>query len=226
MVTTDGFIISHCLERIETLEDAEVKNFIADYQPKVSLLDVEHPVTFGSLDLQDYYFEHRRQMAEAINQAPPVILAVADAFNQKYGRKYGFFEGYRLADAEIAVVALGSTCGTARVVVDELRAKGVAAGMLKLRVFRPFMGKELAEALANTKAVAVLDRSEALSTQGGQLFSEVKAALYALEKRPKVINYIYGLGGRDVNLDHLRSVFSDLQSIDGKPAINYLGLRE
>lgn len=226
MVTTDGFIISHCMEKIDMLADQEVKNFVGERKPAVSVLDVDHPVAIGSLDLQDYYFEHRRQMAEAMRNSPPVILEAAKDFAEKYGREYGFFEKYELDDAEIAIVALGSTCGTAKVIIDELRAKGVKAGMLKIRVFRPFMAEEVAAALGKVKALAVLDRSDSLNAQGGPVFTEVRSALYDKALKPKIINYIYGLGGRDITLEDIRSIFTDLQNVDKKPLINYLGVRE
>jgi len=126
----------------------------------------------------------------------------------------------------VAIVALGSTCGTAQVVIDELRGKGVKAGMLKLRVFRPFPAEKIAAALKNIPAVAVLDRADSYNTQGGPVFTEIRSALYDLPKKPKLINYVYGLGGRDITLEHLHSVFADLKNIDNKPILNYLGVRE
>jgi pyruvate ferredoxin oxidoreductase alpha subunit len=227
MVTTDGFIISHCLDRIEIVEDKEVKDFIGgDRKSATSLLDVAKPTSIGLIDLQDYYFEHRLQVAQAMKDAKKVILEVAEDFAKKFGRKYGLFEAYKLDDAEIAIVALGSTCGTAKVVIDELRAKGVKAGMLKIRVFRPFPAEEIAQALANVKAVAVLDRSDTWSAQGGQVFTEIRSALYEAAKKPRLINYIYGLGGREIDLPLLRSVFTALQAADKQPLVQYLGVRE
>ena len=130
---------------------------------------------------------------------------------------------------------LGSTAGTAKVVIDELRAKGVKAGMLKLRIFRPFPHKQIADALSNVKAVAVLDRSEGMAAMGGPVFAEVRSALYDYDKRPITVDYVYGLGGRDITLDHIRSVYGDLQrfAAEGKPTVDsisdlvtYLGVRE
>lgn len=226
MVTTDGFIISHGMERIETLDDAQVKAFIGERKAEASILDIDKPVTIGALDLQDYYFEHRRQMAEAMRRSAPVVLEVGKEFGKKFGREYGFFEKYQLDDAEVAIVALGSTCGTAKVVIDELRSKGVKAGMLKVRLFRPFMAEEVASALSKVKGIAVLDRSDSLNSQGGPLFTEVRSALYDEKAQPKIINYIYGLGGRDISLQDLKDIFADLKAIEKKPVINYLGVRE
>ncbi|NLY89265.1 MAG: pyruvate ferredoxin oxidoreductase [Firmicutes bacterium] len=230
MVTTDGFIISHGLEAISMLEDKEVQDFIGPYKAAYSLLDVEKPITAGGLDFTDYYFEHRRQTAQAMKNAKKVILEVGREFGEKFGRNYGFFEGYKLDDAEIALVLLGSTAGTARVAVDQLREAGVKCGLLKLRVFRPFPAEELAEALKHLKAIAVMDRSDSLSTAGGPLFAEVRSALYDLPERPAIVNYIYGLGGRDITVEDLEGVYRELQRISGggqvQETIQYLGVRE
>ncbi|MFH1826566.1 MAG: pyruvate ferredoxin oxidoreductase [bacterium] len=226
MATTDGFIISHGMERIEMLEDKQVQDYIGENKPATNLLDLDNPVTIGAIDLQDYYFEHNRQKAEAMRQAASVIVEVGKEFGQKFGREYGLFEAYKLADAEVAIVALGSTCGTAKFVIDELRAKGVKAGMLKIRVFRPFVADEIVKVLSHVPAIAVLDRSDSFNAQGGPVFTEVRSALYGSSQTPKVINYIYGLGGRDISLEDLHSVFADLKQIDKKETINYLGVRE
>ncbi|NLW08606.1 MAG: pyruvate ferredoxin oxidoreductase [Firmicutes bacterium] len=230
MVTTDGFIISHGLEAISLLEDKEVQDFIGPYKAAYSLLDVEKPITVGGLDFTDFYFEHRRQTAEAMQNAKKVILDVGREFGEKFGRSYGFFEGYKLEDAEIALVLLGSTAGTARVAVDQLRAAGVKCGLLKLRVFRPFPAAELAEALKHLKAIAVMDRSDSLSTAGGPLFTDVRSALYDLPERPAIVNYIYGLGGRDITVEDLEGIYRELQRISGggqvQETIQYLGVRE
>lgn len=227
MVTTDGFIISHCLDKIEILEDAEVKDFVGkERKAPVSLLDLNKPVSIGSLDLQDYYFEHRMPVAQAMKDAKQVISEIAEEFGQKFGRKYGLFEEYKTADAEYIIVALGSTCGTAKMVVDEMRDGGIKAGLLKIRVFRPFPAEEIASALSKARAVAVLDRSDSWSAQGGQVFTEIRSAMYEMSSKPKVINFIYGLGGREINLSQIRSVYSALKTADKQALVQYLGVRE
>lgn len=230
MVMIDGFIVSHGMENVFTLDDETVKSFIGKYNPTYPLLDLDNPVTVGSVDFTDFYFEHRRQHYEAIVQAKPVILEVAKEYAKLTGRNYGLFETYRLDDAEIAIVVLSSAAGTARYVVDKLRRKGIKAGLLKLRVFRPFPAEELAEALKHVKAVAVMDRSDSLTGQGGPVFAETRSALYDLTKRPLMVNYIYGLGGRDVGIDAIESVYNDLESIANTGVagakVRHLGVRE
>ncbi len=229
MVTFDGFIISHTAEVLEALEDAEAREWVGTWTPKYSLLDTDDPVTYGPLDLQDYYFEHKRQQIEGMNKAPKVISEIGRAYGELSGRSYGLMEEYRTDDAERIIVALGSTCGTSKVVVDELRDQGEAVGLLKIRAFRPFDEAAVANALSGAAAVGVLDRSVSFGAPGGPVHKEVKAALYGAEKEPAVVNYIYGLGGRDINQEHIRGVFEELKTVASKGAqddkIRYVGLR-
>ncbi|MDI6703856.1 MAG: pyruvate ferredoxin oxidoreductase [bacterium] len=230
MVTIDGFIISHGMERIEIIPDEEVKGFIGEYRPRYTLLDEERSITMGAIDFTDYFFEHKRQQIEAMKEAKEKIIEVSKEFNSRFKRDYGLFECYRLEDARYALVVLGSTGGTVKVVVDELREDGVKAGLLKVRVFRPFPWQEIKDTLAYIPFIAVMDRSDGLSSLGGPVFQEIRSALYDIDSRPKVINYIYGLGGRDTKLHHIKQVFQDLQGIDRTGRIdgliNYLGVRE
>ncbi|MFA5839777.1 MAG: transketolase C-terminal domain-containing protein [Candidatus Margulisiibacteriota bacterium] len=230
MATTDGFIISHCMEKIETLDDNVVKEYVGEYQTINSVLDIDKPITLGSLDLQDYYFEHRMAMADAMKHAKEVIVEVGKDFGKRFGRSYDLIEGYKLDDAEIALVALGSTCGTARAVIDELREKGVKAGLLKIRVFRPFPAEEIVKALSKVKAAAIMDRSDTLSAQGGQVFTEIRSALFDANPKPLLTNYIYGLGGREISLDDIRKIFAEQKGIADsgklKEIIQYFGVRQ
>ena len=230
MVCMDGFIISHSIERMELQDDADAKQFAGEYKPNYPLLDVDNPVTYGPLDLQNFYMEHKRQQVEAMKHAKGAILDVATRFNDTFGRNYGLFENYQLDDAEVAILCMGSAAGTAKAVINGLRQEGVKAGMLKLRVFRPFPAEEIAQALGSIKALAVMDRSDSFGAFGGPLSNEVRSALYDIESHPKIINYIYGLGGRDLGLDEIRGVFTRLQKIaQGGPVgikSDYLGVRE
>ena len=230
MICQDGFITSHSIENIELENDEEVKKFVGQYKPEHYLLNDKEPIAIGPLDLQAYLFEHKAQQAEAMKNAKKVIKEVAEEFEKWTGRKYEFFEKYKLDDAEIAIVCMNSTAGTTKAVVDELREKGVKAGLLKLRMFRPFPAEEIAEALQGLKAVAILDKADSLNSAGGALFEDVTSAMYVNKKQVPMVNYIYGIGGRDTTTMQIESVYNDLQEIvktgeTGNP-YRYLGLRK
>ncbi|MDK2800844.1 MAG: pyruvate ferredoxin oxidoreductase alpha subunit [Clostridiales bacterium] len=230
MCCYDGFITSHAVENIELVEDEKVKEFVGDYKPEHYLNNAANPVAMGPLDLQNHYFEHKRQQAEAMKNAKKVILEIAAEYEKLTGRKYGLFEEYKMDDAEVAVVVINSTAGTAKYVVDQLREKGVKAGLIKIRVYRPFPVEEIAAALSKCKAVAVMDKADSFNAAGGPLFTDITSALYGRVDGVKVINYIYGLGGRDVKTDDIEVVYNELLEIvktgQVKSVYNYLGVRE
>ncbi|AZT89941.1 pyruvate ferredoxin oxidoreductase [Caldicellulosiruptor changbaiensis] len=230
MVCYDGFITSHAVENIELLEDEVVRNFIGEYNPEYYLLNEQNPISMGPLDLPPYYFEHKRQQAEAMRNAKKVVLEVADEFAKISGRKYGLFETYKLDDAEVAIVVMNSTAGTAKAVVDEYRSKGYKVGLLKPRLFRPFPVEEIVGALKHLKAIAVMDKTDSFNAAGGPLFTEVTSALYGRADGIKVINYIYGLGGRDVKTDDIAKIYDRLLDIvktgNVGEVYNYIGVRE
>ena len=213
MVCQDGFITSHSIENIELIEDEKVKEFVGKYKPEHYLLNAKEPMAIGPLDLQAYLFEHKYQQAEAMKKAKDVILKVSKDFEELTGRKYSFFEEYRLDDAEFAIVCMNSTAGTVKAVVDELRAKGIKAGLLKIRVFRPFPADEVANALGHLKAVAILDKADSLNAIGGALFEDVTSSMYVNGKNVPAINYIYGIGGRDTTTKDIYTVYTDLQEV-------------
>ncbi len=229
MVCQDGFITSHSIENIELIEDDLVKNFVGKYEPKHYLLNSKEPISMGPLDLQAYLFEHKKQQSQAMVNAKQVILDVAKDFEKMTGRSYGLFEEYKLEDAEIAIVCMNSTAGTTKYVVDQLRANGIKAGLLKVRVFRPFPAEEIAKALSHVKAVAVLDKADSLNACGGALFSDVTSGMQVNKVMVPTVNYIYGIGGRDTKSTDIESVFNDLEKIVKTGNIDnpyrYLGLR-
>ena len=230
MVCQDGFITSHSIENIELEEDEKVKKFVGEYHPEHYLLNQKEPIAVGPLDVQSYLFEHKAQQAEAMKNAKQVILDVAKDFEKMTGRKYGLFEEYKLDDAEIAVVCMNSTAGTTKAVVDKLREQGIKAGLLKIRVYRPFPGEEVAKTLSHLKAVAVLDKSDSLNAIGGALFEDVVSSMYVAKQNVPVVNYVYGIGGRDTTEKEINSVYTDLVEIakNGKveDPYRYLGLRK
>lgn len=228
-VCQDGFITSHSIENIELIEDDKVKEFVGTYKPEHYLLNSKEPIAVGPMDLQAYLFEHKYQQSQAMKNAKKVILEVAKDFEKMTGRKYELFESYKLEDAEIAIVCMNSTAGTTKVVVDELREKGIKAGLLKLRVFRPFPAEEIAKALENVKAVAVLDKADSLNACGGALFTDVTSGMYVNNCSVPTVSYIYGIGGRDTTTKDILSVYEDLQEIVKNEKIDnpyrYLGVR-
>ena len=230
MVCQDGFITSHSIENIELEDDEFVKNFVGTYKPEHYLLNDKEPIAVGPLDLQAYLFEHKAQQAQAMRNAKNVILEVSKEFEKLTGRKYGLFEEYKLDDAEIAIVCMNSTAGTTKFVVDNLREQGIKAGLLKVRVFRPFPGEEIAKALSHLKAVAVLDKADSLNGIGGALFSDITSSMYTAGVHVPTVNYVYGIGGRDTTSTQIESVFSDLSEIVKTGKIDnpyrYLGLKK
>jgi len=230
MVNMDGFITSHAEEMLEPLEDEDVKNFIGEYKPIRSLLDVEHPFTVGPLALQDSYFEFKRSQAEAYKKVIPAVREAAEGFARITGRKYDLFETYKLEDAEMGIIVLNSTAGTAKEVVDRLREDGKKVGLLKPRLFRPLPVEDLKKALSHLKVIGVMDRADTFGGFGGPLFGDIRSVLYDVEHRPVIVDYIYGLGGRDVTMDQIYKVFDDLDFINRtgrvESLISYIGIRE
>ena len=229
MVCQDGFITSHSIENIELIEDEKVKEFVGKYQPDHFLLNDKEPIAVGPLDLQAHLFEHKTQQAMAMRNAKKVILEVAQDFEKMTGRKYGFFEEYKMDDAELVVVCMNSTAGTAKFTADKLREQGIKAGVLKVRVFRPFPAEEIAKALSKAKAIAVLDKADSLNGAGGALFEDVTSGMFVNKIQIPTINYVYGIGGRDTKTDDIESVYNDLAEICktgdiGNP-YRYLGVR-
>jgi len=226
MVNQDGFIISHGVEPVSLLPDDVVKKFVGELKPIYPLLDTEHPVTYGPLDLYDYYFEHKRQQIEAMKNVKKVFPEIAQEFFKISGRKYSFVEPYKLDDAEHVMVALGSTNGTVKYTVDKMREKGHKVGLLKIWMFRPFPKDEVQRYLTGRKSVVVLDRSASFGAEA-PLYEAVKSSLYESASRPLLSSFIYGLGGRDITTENIEEAFE--KSISGELVTDheyYLGLRE
>jgi pyruvate ferredoxin oxidoreductase alpha subunit len=233
MSCQDGFITGHGVERVGILPDDAVRDFVGIYKPRFSLLDTDNPVTMGAWDFTDYYFEHKRQQSEAINSAMPIIEAVSAEYAALSGRPQPILDMYGMDDADYAIVVLSSTAGTSRAVAREWRAKGVKVGVLRPRVYRPFPAKQIADAIRGCKAVAVLDRAISFGApQGmGPLFCDTTSALYNEGVCGlKIVDYIFGLGGRDTVPAMIDSVYKDLKAIaasgDRGAMVRYLGLRE
>ena len=229
MICQDGFITSHSIENIELIEDSKVKEFVGEYHPEHYLLNKKEPIAVGPLDLQAYLFEHKYQQAEAMRNAKKVIKEVSEDFEKLTGRSYSFFEEYKSQDADYIIVCMNSTAGTTKFVVDKLREKGIKAGLIKVRMFRPFPAEEIAEALKNAKSIAVLDKADSLNGAGGALFEDVTSSMFTNNVFIPTINYIYGIGGRDTKVEDIESVFNDLSNINTNKKVEnpyrYLGVR-
>jgi len=230
MVCYDGFITSHSVENIELLEDDIVKKFVGEYEPEHYLLNPNEYVSMGPLDLQNYFFEHRKQLADAMVNAKEVIAKVSKEFGDISGRYYTEFESYKLDDAELGLVVLNSTAGTAKTVVDKLRREGLKVGLLKPRIFRPLPYTELANSLKHLKALAIMDKADSVNGMSGPLYTELVTALHKENVHIPAMDIIYGLGGRDVKATDIEIVFNKLLAIpSGKEEPNstyYLGVRD
>jgi len=240
MVTLDGFVLSHTLESVRVLPDDVVTRFVGqrryirvvghEYKEVPLVLDPENPLTLGAFGMYTHYFEYKRQQAEAMEKAKRVIEEVGREYGGISGRTYGLIHPYRLEDAEVALIGLGSTMGTAKIVVDRLRQEGMKIGLIRIRSFRPFPREELLKNLSHVKAIGVLDRAMSFGAYGGPLFMEMRSLFYDEESRPLISNYIYGLGGRDMPIKLLEDVARDVKrnADRGRVAepIRYVGLRE
>ncbi len=229
MVCLDGFIISHSIERVEYLDDDQVKKFVGKFKQMNPLLDIDKPKSYGPLILPDLYHEYKRAQHEVTTKVTDIVLDVAADFEKLSGREYGLFETYKLRDANIAIIILNSAAGTAKDVVDQFRKKGIKAGLLKPRLFRPFPYEEVAKALKNIKALCVLDRADSFGAYG-PLFTEISAATLHMKNRPLMTNKIYGLGGRDFMPEQAEKVLDELNKIlkagKVKTVKEYIGVRE
>ncbi|MDD5987424.1 MAG: pyruvate ferredoxin oxidoreductase [Eubacteriales bacterium] len=230
MVCQDGFITSHGVSNIDLIEDEKVKAFVGEYEPENYLLKHDNPLAVGPYGVSPYYMEIKRAQAQAMKDAMPVIRDVANKFYDMTGRQYGFFEEYKMDDADVALVVIGSSAGTGKEAVDRLRSEGQKVGLIKLRVFRPFPRIPLAEAMCKVKAVAIMDKAEGFSNSGGPLFNEARNSLYDLPDKPYAVNYIYGLGGRDITVEDFYDIYRDLYVIcendDPGDVYRYVGVRD
>ncbi|UCH94572.1 MAG: pyruvate ferredoxin oxidoreductase [Candidatus Aminicenantes bacterium] len=230
MVGMDGFLTSHSMENIAIEETGGVDDFVGKFNPLVSLLDSENPVTLGSYAPSAYYFEHKINQRQGMEEARKIIKEVGREFGDRFGRYYGYFESYKMDDADYIVVLMGSAAGTAKEAVDRLRTRGEKVGLLKFRVFRPFPYQELKEILSSLTSIAVLDRSFSPGTRSGPLFNETRSALYDADKKPLVFPYVYGLGGRDISVNDFEGIFKEIKEKSEKDEFlfetHYIGLRK
>ncbi len=211
MVHQDGFTTSHKAQNVTPLKDAVAYKFVGDYVPVNDMLDFSRPVTHGAQTEEDWHFEHKAKQHKALMDSRTVIDEVLGEFKQLTGREYKRVETYYMEDAEVAIVALGSSVETAALAAKQLREEeGIKAGVIAPRCFRPFPFDLVRDALEipSLKAVCCMDKSAPGGAMGA-LFNEVSAAAYTTKSRPLISNYIYGLGGRDFGLDEAKRIFKE-----------------
>jgi pyruvate ferredoxin oxidoreductase alpha subunit len=225
MVMLDGFFTSHNVEDVRVYNDSVVRKFLGKYKPGFPLFDLKNPVSYGPLALPNYYFEFKYQQQAAMQNVVSVFKKIANEFKSITTQAHKIFEEYKTNDAEYIIVAMGSSCGTIKNVVDKLRKDGQKVGLLKVILYRPFPYNEIAKILAGKKGIAILDRAMSFGAQGA-LSLDIKTALYDAGKNPKIQNYIYGLGGRDFYDTDAIQIFKDLQTNKFSCQEKYIGLRK
>lgn len=222
MPIMDGFHTSHTTERVEVLEDKAASDFVGTRTAAESLMDFKNPVTFGTLALQNSYFEFRTDQEKAMRKARTAYRKICKEFAKTSGRKHDLIESYMLDDADSAIVMMGATGGTAKDVVDKLRAKGKKVGLLSVKLYRPFPYKEVGRELAHIRNIAVLDRAISFGAYP-PLCQDVVASLhFAASRKHDVASYVYGLGGRDTMQKDIEKVFSDSEKAEMSDEVKYL----
>lgn len=207
MVCLDGFILSHVIEAVDVLDKEAVAKFLPKFSPKY-VLDPNRPITMGAWTSPEFYLEFKKQQEEALREAKKCIAEVNEQYGRLFGRKYGngFIETVQIEDADVVFVTLGSMTGVARVAVNKLRDNGMRVGLVRIRSFRPFPAEEIREAVKTAKVIAVASRDISLGSFGGAALSEVRSALYESNKKPHVVGYVLGLGGRDIKVEDFLTI--------------------
>ena len=238
MVCLDGFTLSHTMENVLTLSDEAVRDFVGE-RPYIKVeghlgeaefrLDPEKPLTMGPLDLYDFYFEHKMHQVEAMKEALKAIPEIDEEYAEISGREYRLLHPYMMEDAEVALIGLGSTMGTVRYVVDRMRRRGLKVGMVRMRVFRPFPTEELQKLLKDVEVVGVLDKAMSFGAPGGPLYEELRTIFYDVDENPIIVDYIYGLGGRDTPPHLIEEAYEELLEVkrrgEAVEKLKFLGVR-
>jgi pyruvate ferredoxin oxidoreductase alpha subunit len=210
IVNQDGFLTSHKAQNVRPLKDEVAYDFVGDYQEVNSMLNFDKPVTHGVQTESDWHFEHKARQHDTMMKSSKVIQEVFDEYAKVSGRQYNMIETHNLEDAEIVLVCLGTTYQTVQVACDQMREEGIKAGVIMPRVFRPTQLDDLAKLLQNAKAVVCMDRS-APGGQTGLLYNDIAGALFNTDARPLLSNIIYGLGGRDINIENIKGIYKHAQ---------------
>jgi len=228
MLNFDGFIMSHVIEPIVYWPDEKIREFLPPYKPQ-QRLDVDNPITMGPVGIPDIYLETRKAHHEVLKNSKKTIIKAWEEMAKITGRHYHPVESYRCEDAEVRLLSMGAISETAMTAIDEMREKGIKIGLHRLRLWRPFPFDELKSALKGCKALGIIDRCLSTGGPGGPVASEIKSALYDVADRPKEIEFIAGIGGRDVRVKDFEDMASKVQKVhEGAeiPPFELLGVRE
>lgn len=228
MVHLDGFYLSHMIEPIIFPEQSEVDQFIPPYQHP-SPLDADRPVTMGAFGPPIVYLETKKAQEVRLRAAKEVILECWEEFGRRFGRHYSPVEKYCSDDAKVLLLTMGSFSETAMTAVEKMRNEGKDVGLVRLRLWRPFPFVELREAVRKAEVLIVLDRAISFGGPGGPVCSEIRSALYNEEKKPKVVSFVGGLGGRDITVPGFEEIVSrgiDISRQGSEQEYEIFGVRE
>ena len=222
MVNLDGFVLTHTIEPVEMPDKEQVKRYLPDFKPQVSL-NPDDPMTQGAFADPSCYMEFRLEQEKAMNRALGVIKKADEEFGKIFGRSYGHTEAYNMKNADIVLVTLGSVAGTIKEVIDSVDN----VGLLRIRTYRPFPKKEILDALKNAKVVAVIEKDVSIGLGEGALYSELKGLLYSSELNPRTLGFIVGLGGRDVTLENIKEIVSIAEKAKKEDVeeVSWIGLK-
>ena len=223
MICLDAFFLSHTSEPVDIPSEEKIDKFLPAFNPEYKL-DVKNPKAFGGLVTAEWYYELRYKIQQAMLDAKKEIVSVGKDFKKTFGRGYGLVEEYKTQDADIIFVASGSMVSTVRETVDLLRKKNKKAGLLKIRVFRPFPNEEVRAIVKSAKSLCVLDRNISFGNEG-IFFTETKAALANLKNKPAMYGFIAGLGGREVQVSDMIKMAETIATGKAKE-FNWSGLKK
>lgn len=212
MLNLDGFTLSHFIEPIVFPDQAEVRKYLPPYETSHKL-DIAKPISMGLLGAPEVYTESKKATDDALNATKPHIIKAFDEFGKQFGRRYNLIETYKADDAETIIVTMGSISETAMTAIDEMRAEGEKVGLVRIRLWRPFPVEEFRAAIKNAKNVAVVDRHIISGFPEGPVATEIRALMYHEENRPRISNFILGLGGRDVPRNHFKYIVERVKEL-------------
>lgn len=227
-VNMDGYVITHSVEPLAPIDQAEVNKFLPPRESRLRL-DTQKPITFGTLTLPDYYSEFKKQQDEAMRVVPEVFADVTREFTELTDRHYDRLVPYALEDAKVAIVSLGSASGTVRWVARNLRKQGLPVGALRIALFRPFPHEQAGKLLENLDVVIVLERALSLGAHCGPLGNDIVCSLYNRSGQPKILDVVAGLGGRDISPENIEQIFRTGLEATSRPTgleMEFAGVRE